>query len=52
MRGAGVLVQRREGTTVHYRLADARVIKAFDIIRQVLRDGISGKNTTAREAAL
>lgn len=38
MRAAGVLVQRREGTTIHYRLADARVLRAFDIMREVLRE--------------
>lgn len=52
MRSAGILLQRREGTTVHYRLADARVIRAFDIIREVLRDSLGAKSTTVREAAV
>ena len=38
MRQAGVLQQRREGTTIHYRLTDTRVLGAFDIMRDVLRE--------------
>lgn len=50
MRAAGVLAQRRAGTTVHYRLADARVLAAFDIIRDVLRDSRATNTPLEKEA--
>ena len=36
MRNAGLLLARREGNVVWYRLADARVAKAVDLVRAVL----------------
>ena len=37
MRAGGALNVRREGASVYYRLADAQVIEAYDIIAEVLR---------------
>ena len=37
MRDAGVLANRREGTTVFYRLAYPSIVEACDIIYEILR---------------
>lgn len=40
MRSHGVVVARREGKSVHYRLANSKILKAFDIIREVLLESL------------
>lgn len=37
LRERGIVVTRREGTTVYYRLADERIVAACDLVRGVLR---------------
>jgi ArsR family transcriptional regulator len=37
MRDAGLVVSRRDGTTVFYRLAYPQITQACDIVRDVLR---------------
>ncbi|HET7421359.1 MAG TPA: metalloregulator ArsR/SmtB family transcription factor [Candidatus Dormibacteraeota bacterium] len=37
LRAQGLVVARRDGQAVYYRLRDARVTQAFDLLRQVLR---------------
>ncbi len=36
MRGKGLLVTRREGTSVYYRIANPKIVRACDLIREVL----------------
>ena len=36
MRQKGILVTRREGVNVYYRIANPKVIEACDIMREVL----------------
>jgi ArsR family transcriptional regulator len=36
MREQGVLASRRKGTTVYYKVADVRILKAVSLIREVL----------------
>src|SRR3970040_1002220 len=38
MRRRGIIVGRRSGTSVYYRLASPKVLQACDIMRQVLID--------------
>ena len=35
LRTAGLVVSRREGTTVFYRLVDVRVLDAYRLLQQV-----------------
>ena len=35
LRSAGLVVSRREGSTVFYRLADTRVLEAYQLLQQV-----------------
>jgi DNA-binding transcriptional ArsR family regulator len=37
LRSAGLVVARREGSTVYYRLADERVLEAYRLIKEVAR---------------
>ncbi|MBI5361158.1 MAG: helix-turn-helix transcriptional regulator [Planctomycetes bacterium] len=41
LREKGVVKTRREGTTVFYSLAFPKIIKAFDIIREMLMERIA-----------
>lgn len=36
LREKGIVRTRREGTTIYYSLANPKIIKAFDIIREML----------------
>lgn len=36
MRNAGILVTRRDGVTIYYRISNLKVIKACDLMREVL----------------
>jgi DNA-binding transcriptional ArsR family regulator len=36
MRSKGLLVARREGTSIYYRIANPKIIRACDLIREVL----------------
>lgn len=40
MRARGILTVRKEGTTAHYRLSNPKVLKAFDIIREVIHENL------------
>src|SRR5512141_1495092 len=37
LRSAGLVAARREGTTIYYRLADARVIEAYRLMQNISR---------------
>ncbi len=36
LRQKGIVVTRREGNTIYYRLARPKILKAYDIMREVL----------------
>jgi ArsR family transcriptional regulator len=36
MRNAGILDTRRDGVTIYYRISNSKVIKACDLMREVL----------------
>lgn len=38
MKGKGILISRREGANIYYRIANPKIVKAFDIIREVLNE--------------
>lgn len=37
LRSAGLVLTRREGSTVYYRLADTRVLEAFQLLQTIAR---------------
>ncbi|MEK7812702.1 MAG: ArsR family transcriptional regulator [Candidatus Desantisbacteria bacterium] len=40
MKQRHILASRKEGNMVYYRLSDTRMLKAFDILREILFDQI------------
>src|SRR3989304_1034401 len=41
LRQRGVVLTRREGATIHYRIANPKILRAFDIMREVLFEQIA-----------
>ena len=41
LRGAGLVASRREGTTVHYRLAEPRILAACDLVGAIVDGGVA-----------
>jgi DNA-binding transcriptional ArsR family regulator len=42
LRHAGLVLARREGTTVHYSLLEPRIVEACDIVHQIVMDRLEG----------
>jgi ArsR family transcriptional regulator len=51
LRQAGVVETRREGTTVHYRVSDRRILEACHVLRSVLLERLHRMGETARKAS-
>ena len=43
MKAKGIVVSRRKGKNIYYELSNPKIIKAFDIIREVLSDRMEKK---------
>ncbi len=50
LRNKGIVTTRREGTTVYYRVANPKIIRACDLIRQVLAEQADEHIEIARAA--
>ena len=50
LRAKGIVVARREGQTIYYRLATPKVIQACDLMRQVLLEHLDHSGRLARAA--
>jgi ArsR family transcriptional regulator len=48
MKAAGVVEVRREGSRSFYRLANPKILRAFDLMREVLRDRLAETREVAR----
>jgi ArsR family transcriptional regulator len=44
LREKGIVKTRREGTTIYYSLSNPKIIKAFNILREILKENINEKN--------
>lgn len=51
LRARRVVITRREGLTVYYRIANPKILKAFDIMREVLFEQLSEGRRLFRAAA-
>lgn len=40
LRQKGIVIARREGNTVYYRLARPKILKAYDLMRELLFEGL------------
>ena len=49
MRERGILVARREGLNVYYRVANPKVIQACDLMRQVLLEQLAASGDMAEQ---
>ncbi len=49
MRNKGIVRARRDGLNIFYRVANPKVIKACDIMRQVLIEHLAEANKTAKK---
>lgn len=47
LRDKGILLSRREGQRIHYRLAFPKMLKAYDLLRQVLIERLQEQGATA-----
>ncbi len=52
MRDGGLVVTRREGTTIYYRLAYPQIVAACDLVRDILRAQLADGAALADSAAL
>ena len=51
MKAAGVVEARREGSRSFYRLTNPKLLKAFDLMRDILRDRLSETREVERALA-
>lgn len=49
MRGKGILLARREGQRIFYRLSQPRMLRAYDLLREVLLERLEAQGTLARD---
>ena len=47
-----VVLTRREGVTIYYRIANPKILRAFDIMREVLFEQLSEGRRLVRAAAV
>lgn len=50
MKDRGILTSRKEGNMVYYRLANPKMLEAFDILREILFERISREGDLIRRA--
>ena len=50
LRTKGIVANRREGINVYYSIANPKIIKAFDLISEVLQDALSSQSKTVKAA--
>ena len=48
MKYKGIVKSNRKGKNIYYRLINPKIIKAFDIIREVLADKLKGNSRIAK----
>jgi DNA-binding transcriptional ArsR family regulator len=50
LRAKGIVSTRRDGINVHYTLASNKIIQAFDLISEALRDSLSARSRMVNSA--
>ncbi len=50
MRARGILNAKRDGVRVYYSIANPKIIKAFDLISEVLTESLGEQNNTIKKA--
>lgn len=49
LREKGIVKTNREGTTIYYSLANPKILKAFDIIREMLMEKLAQSEKLSRD---
>ena len=49
LRSKGVVRTRRDGNNIYYSLSNIKIIKAYDLISEVLEDSITSREKTIKE---
>jgi DNA-binding transcriptional ArsR family regulator len=52
MRSTNIVLSRKEGVSVYYRLADPRIMQAFDLITEVMLSNMAHEEELRQEFAL
>ncbi len=47
LRDRGMVISERQGANIYYSISDKRIIKALDLLRQVLADNLSKRSALA-----
>ena len=50
MKSKGIVVSKRRGKNIYYKLSNPKIIKAFDIIKEVLSERLEKSNKIFKEA--
>jgi ArsR family transcriptional regulator len=50
LRAKGMVKARREGINVYYSISDTKIIRAFDLISEVLHEALASQTKTIKEA--
>lgn len=50
LRAKGIVTTRRQGINVFYSLADSKIIKAFDLISDMIKDTLESQTKTVESA--
>jgi len=48
LRAKGIVSARREGINVYYSISNPKIIKAFDLISEVLQEALSSQSRTVK----
>jgi DNA-binding transcriptional ArsR family regulator len=49
LRSQGIVKTRREGVTIFYSLANRKIIRAFDIVTEILLERLSGTEKLSKD---
>jgi ArsR family transcriptional regulator len=50
LRSKGIVQTRREGTNIRYSIANKKIVKAYDLVSQVLMESLAVQNKTIKDA--
>ena len=50
LRSKGLVQARRDGTNLYYSITNKKIIKAYDLVSQVLMESLAAQNKTIKDA--
>jgi DNA-binding transcriptional ArsR family regulator len=50
LRAKGIVNSRRDGTHIHYSIANPKIIQAFDLISEAMAESLASQNQTVDQA--